>query len=181
MALGRRKKRTDAPPRFWEAAPRRGRPPKYTDPQRLWEDCVEYFEWVEDNPLKEDGVYAYQGNIKHEPKAKMRAMTTNGLCIFLGIVHDTWIDWRNNRPEFSEVITRVEGIIRAQKFEGAAAELLNANIIARDLGLIEKQAHDHSGSIDIGGAKNELADQLARTITASAAAAGTAEGTADPK
>ena len=30
-------------------------------------------------------------------------------------------------------------IIKTQKFEGAAAELLNANIIARDLGLADKK------------------------------------------
>ncbi|MDC9826565.1 terminase small subunit, partial [Devosia sp. ZB163] len=34
---------------------------------------------------------------------------------------------------------RVDEIIRAQKFEGAAAGLLNPNIIARDLGLADKQ------------------------------------------
>ena len=32
----------------------------------------------------------------------------------------------------------MEEIIRQQKFEGAAANLLNANIIARDLGLADK-------------------------------------------
>lgn len=36
-------------------------------------------------------------------------------------------------------MTRVEQIIRQQKFEGAAAELLNPNIIARDLGLADKK------------------------------------------
>ncbi|WP_290688531.1 terminase small subunit [Haematobacter sp. UBA3484] len=40
--------------------------------------------------------------------------------------------------DLSEVITRVEQIIRTQKFEGAAADLLNPNIIARELGLADK-------------------------------------------
>lgn len=42
------------------------------------------------------------------------------------------------REGFGSVTTRAEEIIRRQKFEGAAAEFLNANIIARDLGLADK-------------------------------------------
>lgn len=39
---------------------------------------------------------------------------------------------------FSDVTSRAEDIIYDQKFSGAAADLLNANIIARDLGLKEQ-------------------------------------------
>ena len=42
------------------------------------------------------------------------------------------------KQDFSEVTTRVDEIIRTQKFQGAAADLLNPNIIARDLGLADK-------------------------------------------
>lgn len=41
----------------------------------------------------------------------------------------------------------MEEIIRTQKFEGASADLLNPNIIARDLGLAEKQ--EHSGKLEL--------------------------------
>ncbi len=37
------------------------------------------------------------------------------------------------------VITRIKETIFTQKFEGASADLLNANIIARDLGLADKK------------------------------------------
>ena len=39
---------------------------------------------------------------------------------------------------FSDITTRAEEIIYDQKFSGAAADLLHANIIARDLGLKEQ-------------------------------------------
>ena len=42
------------------------------------------------------------------------------------------------RPDLSTVISRSETVIFQQKFSGAAADLLNANIIARDLGLKEQ-------------------------------------------
>lgn len=38
------------------------------------------------------------------------------------------------------ITTRVESLIYEQKFSGAAADLLNANIIARELGLVEKKS-----------------------------------------
>ena len=68
---------------------------------------------------------------------KMRAMTIGGLCIFLDIDRTTWIEYAS-REGFSQVTTRVEAVIRDQKFTGASAGLLNPNIIARDLGLADK-------------------------------------------
>ncbi len=44
--------------------------------------------------------------------------------------------------DFFGVYTRISQIIRTQKFEGAAVGLFNANIIARDLGLADKQSSE---------------------------------------
>ena len=68
----------------------------------------------------------------------MRAMTIAGLCIFLDISQQAWSEYKK-REGFGEVTTRVDEIVRTQKFQGAAADLLNPNIIARDLGLSDKQ------------------------------------------
>lgn len=125
---------------FWKARSSHGRKPIFPDPETLEAACEEYFEWVEANPLWEDKVTSWQGINKHEPIAKMRAMTLDGLWLFLDIGKQTWYDYAA-RKEFSDVITRVEKAIRSQKFAGAAADLLNANIIARDLGLADKQEH----------------------------------------
>ena len=73
----------------------------------------------------------------------MRAMTIAGLCLFLGISHETWSNYRDKK-DFIGVTTWAEQIIYNQKFTGAAADMLNANIIARDLGLSDKK--DHSSS-----------------------------------
>jgi hypothetical protein len=125
---------------FWKARSSHGRKPIFSNPEQLWETCLEYFEWVEANPLYEDRLITYQGEATHEPVAKMRAMTIAGLCIFLDISQVTWFDYAKNKSVgFSNVTTQVEEIIRTQKFSGAAADLLNANIIARDLGLADKR------------------------------------------
>lgn len=122
---------------FWKVRTSHGRPSLFDDPETLWKACVEYFEWVEAHPLKEETLVSYQGKTTREEVAKMRAMTIGALCIFLDIDETTWRDYATKK-DFSPVVTRVGGIIRAQKFEGASAGLLNANIIARDLGLADK-------------------------------------------
>lgn len=123
---------------FWKQRSSHGRKPIFADPEQLWSACIEYFEWVEANPLKEAQAFAYQGQVTVHELNKMRAMTIGALCIFLDIDRTTWAEYAK-RDDFSPVTTRVEEIIRSQKFEGASAGLLNANIIARDLGLADKQ------------------------------------------
>ncbi|RUW22152.1 DNA-packaging protein [Mesorhizobium sp. M4B.F.Ca.ET.013.02.1.1] len=131
---------------FWKARSSHGRSPIFATPDNLWAAAVEYFDWVEANPLYEAKPFAYQGEVTITQVAKMRAMTLDGLCIFLDIARRTW-DGYGEREDFLPVTTRIEEIIRAQKFAGAAADLLNPNIIARDLGLSDKQDVAHTGNI----------------------------------
>lgn len=124
--------------KFWEARSSHGRNPKFTDPDDLWQACCEYFQWNEDNPLFEMKAFSYEGIVTQEPIAKMRALTIGGLCLFLDIDERTWRMWRSERSDLIPIITRAERVIYKQKFEGASADLLNANIISRDLGLANK-------------------------------------------
>lgn len=86
--------------------------------------------------MGDEGILISRGS-NSEPIAKMRAMTITGLTLFLDVTLETWRTYRL-REDLSEVVTRAEQIIYDQKFSGAAADLLNANIIARDLGLKEQ-------------------------------------------
>lgn len=124
--------------RFWEARSSHGANPKFADPQDLWQACTEYFEWNSENPLHEAKAFAYEGSVTVDFLPKMRAMTVKALCIFLDISHRVWNEWKTSRPDLIPIIENVEAIIYSQKFEGASSGLLNANIIARDLGLAEK-------------------------------------------
>lgn len=135
---------------FWAVRSSHGRKPIFSSPDELWIACTEYFEWVEANPLYEAKAFAFQGTITLQDLPKMRAMTVTGLCIFLDISSETWRDYRE-REDFVGITARVDEIIRTQKFQGAAADLLNPNIIARDLGLADKQelAGDGGGPLNV--------------------------------
>lgn len=128
---------------FWKARTKHGRDKLFASAEVLWAACCEYFDWVEKHPLMESKAFHNQGEVVMASIPKMRAMTIDGLCIFLDIDTMTWRRWRDD-DDFCAVVTRAESIIRSQKFSGAAADLLNANIIARDLGL--KDGQDHTSS-----------------------------------
>lgn len=145
--------------RLWEARSTHGRQPIFKNPEQLWAACCEYFEWVEANPLMESKLASYQGHNEIVSVPKMRAMTISGLCLFLDIHHTTWREYRNNN-DFSKVASRAEEVIYNQKFTGASADLLNANIIARDLGLSDKK--ELSGGISLTDmSEDELNRKLA--------------------
>ena len=130
--------------KFWLARSSHGRNPKFDDPEVLRNACYEYFEWCENNPLYEEKLFHAQGVITKDTVTKMRAMTLSGLCLFIDIDLGTWDNYRKNQ-DFFRVTKEIEQIIYNQKFSGAAADLLNANIIARDLGLADKQQNEHTG------------------------------------
>ncbi len=127
---------------FWKMRSSHGAPQLMECPTKLFEACVEYFEWTEANPLLEDKVGFANGIAVHTEVAHMRAMTSSGLSLFLGITHKTLIEWRKTREDLRPVIEWAETVIRNQKFAGAAAGMLNATIISRDLGLADKQIID---------------------------------------
>ncbi|GAA6162582.1 DNA-packaging protein [Pelagimonas sp. KU-00592-HH] len=133
--------------KFWQARSSAGPKPLFETPEALEIACMEYFDWVHENPLVTVELVKFQGEAKQAEVPKMRAMTIGGLCLFLDVTQRTWSMWREDRADLLPVITRVEEIIRAQKFEGAAADLLNPNIIARDLGLADKK--ELSGEMNV--------------------------------
>lgn len=131
---------------YWKLRSKHGRAKAYQTPDALWMACCEYFEWVESNPLREEKAFSYQGDIIKTDVTKMRAMTIQGLCLHLGISDETWANYRQN-SDYVGITSLVEKIIYEQKFSGAAADLLNANIIARELGLADKR--EHSGNVSM--------------------------------
>lgn len=165
--------------RFWEARSSAGPKPKFDAPEQLWSACVEYFGWTEDHPLHEAKAFAYEGAVKVEALPKMRAMTITGLCLFLDISRSTWDEWRRSRPDLSDVIRRAEDVIYQQKFEGASAGLLVPQIIARDLGLSDKQEVDHrsgDGSMSPSRSTRDELIERAKRLGVDPAALGLAGG-----
>ena len=151
--------------RFWEARSSHGRNPKFETADMLEDAIGQYFEWNEANPLYEGKLVSFQGVSVVEQVPKMRAMTIAAMCMYIGVDPVTWFEWRKSRSDFSNVMAWAEQTIYRQKFEGASADLLNANIIARDLGLADKKdvttdGKPLPGGIDLTKAPPEFLEWL---------------------
>ena len=126
---------------FWKLRTKHGRDRVFETPEILWEAACEYFKACEDNPLYETD---YKGQHAMEVQIpKMRAFSMKRLCLFLHVNTQYFNEFKRNlstlpielQSGFSGVIATIEETVYSQKFEGAAAGFLNANIISRELGL----------------------------------------------
>ena len=149
--------------KFWLQRSSHGRKPIFSDPEKLWDMACEYFEWCYETPLYETKAFAYEGMVTTEDLPKMRAMTIQGLCFFLDISDDTWANYSKNE-DFIGICNDIKRVVFTQKFEGASAGLLNSSIIARELGLADKQEVKHSGNIG-ELSDDELNEKLAALVS----------------
>jgi hypothetical protein len=122
--------------KYWQLADPEtvGRPKKFEKLEDLSAPVIEWLEGISKTKLRVD-VVTSKGVFKRKVP---QPMTILGLCNHLGIVFDTWKDYKKDAV-FSEFITRVEEIIFNQKFTYAAIGEFNSNIIARELGLADKK------------------------------------------
>lgn len=134
---------------FWMNRAKHGRDKLFATPELLWQAACEYFRWIEENPLYETKVFQFQGVVVTKEVPIMRAMTMAGLCFYLNCNETYFRQFKANLPDgeigYSSVITDIENVVYRQKFEGAAGNLLNANIISRDLGLADKKDISSNG------------------------------------
>jgi hypothetical protein len=115
-------------------------------PRDLKSQAADYFQWVEDHPLLEEKAFAHQGIVAREELAKCRAFSFKALASHMGLTTAQLSKYRSYGPEWEEAFDLIDQIIYSQKFENAAAGLLNATIIGRDLGLVEKSERDLKSS-----------------------------------
>jgi len=124
---------------FWTLRSKHGRELIFSNPTVLIDAVGEYFEKIEESPwYKNEAIKGGDaaGTIVKIPT--VQPYTLKGLCHFLDIDFTTWLDYKE-RPEFKAAIEKVEDFIYNHKFIGATVGVFNANIIARDLGLVDKK------------------------------------------
>lgn len=117
-------------------------------PDEIIKKAIAYFQWNEANPIVTEEHAIYMGGANGYEVYKARPLTITRCVLFLGISYETWSNYRKREAlqaedkqcdddgaEYTAAINWVEGIIRSQKFEGAAAGIFNPMIICRELGL----------------------------------------------
>ena len=138
-----------------------GRARTFETPNDLRESCLEYLAWAHANPLQEEKHFCSAGQIMTAHISKPRAVTIVGLCLHLGIHRHTWQNYRISE-EFDLVCDEIEDRMKQYKFENAVAGLMNPTLIARDIGLVDKQEIDLSSKDGTMSPKEQSAAVLKR-------------------
>ena len=154
---------------FWKLRSKHGRDKLFETPELLWDAACEYFEWCDNNPLYETKAFAFQGTITTQELPIMRAMTLSQLCFYLNCNEAYFRTFKrqlpDNEKDFNTVISDIEKVIYNQKFQGAAGNLLNSNIIARDLGLVDRKELDNKVEINSKIDYSQLSDATIKELT----------------
>jgi hypothetical protein len=120
---------------------------KYIEtPDKMWELFCEYVKHEHKNPMYRTD---YVGRDGIEVKTPLETpITFEGFECYLGdkeIINDLG-DYESNKDnrytEYATIITRIKKNCFVHNFKGASVGLFNANIIARKLGLTDKQEHN---------------------------------------
>lgn len=149
--------------------------PKKYSPEELWNKSLEYFEWVDNNPI----MIVEQTKMPQRLDASMmktmkpamvkkfltqtvelphqRCYSLEGLCMFLNIDDDTFRNYSREvgYETYFEVCARIRKIIDKQHLEGGMAGTFNANIVTRKLGLVEKSHNE----VNVNMPKVEVQDK----------------------
>jgi hypothetical protein len=121
---------------IWKQREFTGRFRSFENAEELLKGCYQYFEWSEKNPLKEQKLTTTGAK---KVVNKMRVLSVEGLCVFIGISRQTWLNYGAKDHDFFAVCEYVNSVMHDQKLAGACAGLLNPAIIARSLGLADKK------------------------------------------
>lgn len=134
---------------FWKLRSKHGRDKLFATPDLLWDAACEYFQWVDEHKWEKVETTVKPNGIEYKTIPTERPYTIDGFCLYCHTSRQWLFQFKKNEnnKDFLYIITRIEDLIYNQKFEGAAVGAFNANIIARDLGLRDNQAIDHTGEI----------------------------------
>ena len=147
--------------KLWKLRKTHGRKKKYETAEDLWTAACKYFQWCENNPVYEthllkQGLESVTGEVE-----KPRPYTKQGLCIHIGICWTTYFLYEKDEA-LKEVTETINNIIFDQKFSYAAIGVFNHALIARDLGMVDKQELSGDPDKPLLAASSRLKDMLDR-------------------
>lgn len=112
-------------------------------PNELWENAVRYFQWCDDNPIKNKvTILAGKEAGNKVSTEKLRPYTIKALCIHCNIDEDYIKDIRATKKTDSEyyiVVSKILYIIYTQNLENAMVENFNPGFTAKVLNMEKEE------------------------------------------
>lgn len=125
----------DSNDQYWQRRP--DKTLAFATPEALYEAAAEAFTWLHTHPKRKQVLFHHKGAVVRTYETLERPFTKNAVAMCMGISIQC-LDGYRTREGFEDVMAWIDGVIYTQKFEGAAVGTLNANFIARDLGMADR-------------------------------------------
>lgn len=126
---------------YWKLRKTDGKPKRFETPETFLTEANKYFEWVKANPwIKKDFIKSGQDAGKIVEIETQRPYTIEGLCLFLGINYQTFLNYEKDEKykDYFEAFAYVRGIVDNQHLEGGYVGAFNPMLVARKLKLKEQ-------------------------------------------
>ena len=122
-----------------------GQPKKFSTPEQAWDEFLNYVAWCKVNPIERVDVCKSGDNAGLQIHANVpRPYTMEGVYNYLNINAETFRNYEGrgtkdpkSYTEYVETFIRIRITVRQQKLEGALAGNYHANLVAKELGLVE--------------------------------------------
>lgn len=122
---------------------------RYATPEELYAACYDYFEWCDENPIMTRRLVTVSNgggmgsSVEQHELPQPRMYTETGLCLHLGIGHNTWLSWKDPMhalywEEAVDVIDWAITVVREQNLTEAAVGGLNPMLVMRIHGIREQ-------------------------------------------
>jgi len=161
--------------KFWELRTKHGKDKIFSDPKTLWEEAKLYWDWCDRSPWMRPELVKYKGDAEEYEIPLGRPYSLDGLTIYLGVsgayFRAAKINLTNKIEEgkatpieeaLLEAIEMIITVTRTQNLEGAAVNVFNANIMARQHSLAETINQNSTGDavVRVTVRDQETADNL---------------------
>lgn len=121
----------------WRLRKENGSKTRY-QPGELLDKFEEYVDYCLKNPLQELQLVKFKEHYEEADVPKMRAISIKGFCAFAGISENTF-HYYSKKLDLAEEVELIRTYTENAQYEGAAAGLLQHQIVARMIGLADKK------------------------------------------
>ncbi len=128
---------------MWLQRSKHGREKIFSSPQAMASTFGEYVDHLQAHPIITRKQVVVAQELVWAEEERYVPLTWAGFATFCGTHKNYFQNFRSRcSADFKEVIGQIDDFMFTQKFSGAASGIFNANIISRDLGLIDKKQLD---------------------------------------
>lgn len=120
-----------------------GRPRNIESPEQLWKLFRQYKNWAKTHPREKQEFVGKDGDEKTRKLERPLTWVEFESYLFERMIINDLGDYERNKEgrydQFTTIVRAIKNVIEADQFGGAAVGIYQHNIIARKLGLADKQ------------------------------------------